>query len=326
MSLPTATALAHPNIALIKYWGKRDEAENLPAVGSLSITLDALRTRTTVTFDPALTADHLVLNGCDAPAQQHRLTRCLDALRRLAQRRDRARVDSDNDFPTGAGLASSASGYAALTVAGAAALGLDPRDPRLEDVARIGSGSAPRSLHGGIVLLENTPTGARCEPLLGPGDWALQVVVAVTTEASKDVSSRDGMVDSRRTSPYYQAWVHSHPADLNAARQCVAHRDFDGLASLAEHNCLKMHSVMLTTRPPLLYWLPVTLACIEVITALRRDGVPVFFTIDAGPQVKAVCLPDAAGTVADALMSVPGVLRLLSGGLGEGPRVLPGDG
>ncbi len=324
--MPSATALAHPNIALIKYWGKRDEDGNLPAVGSLSVTLDVLRTRTTVSFDSSLDRDELILNGAVAATEQPRLERCLNALRELAQRRDYARVESENDFPTGAGLASSASGYAALTVAGAAALGLDLRDPQLESVARIGSGSAPRSLHGGFVLLENTRSGTRCQPLLAPADWPLQVVVAVTSEAGKSTSSRDGMVDSQRTSPYYQPWVDSHPVDLAQGQRLVAARDFAGLAALAEHNCLKMHAVMLTTRPPLMYWLPVTLACMHVITGLRRDGVPVFFTIDAGPQVKAVCLPEATDTVAEALQQVPGVLRLLTGGLGPGARIVDSNG
>jgi len=324
--MSSATALAHPNIALIKYWGKRDEDGNLPAVGSLSVTLDALRTRTTVSFDSSLDRDELILNGAVAATEQPRLERCLNALRELARRRDYARVESENDFPTGAGLASSASGYAALTVAGAAALGLDLRDPQLESVARIGSGSAPRSLHGGFVLLENTPSGTRCRALLAPADWPLQVVVAVTSEAGKSTSSRDGMVDSQRTSPYYQPWVDSHPADLAQGQRLVAARDFAGLAALAEHNCLKMHAVMLTTRPPLMYWLPVTLACMQVISGLRRDGVPVFFTIDAGPQVKAVCLPEATATVAEALQQVPGVLRLLTGGLGTGASIIDSNG
>lgn len=323
--MSSATALAHPNIALIKYWGKRDEGANLPAVGSLSVTLDALRTRTTVSFEADLARDELVLNGETAAAEQTRLARCLDALRQLAGSREFARVHSDNDFPTGAGLASSASGYAALTVAGAMALGLDPADPRLEAVARIGSGSAPRSLYGGFVLLENTASGTHCKPLLAPAEWPLNVVVAVTTEAGKATSSRDGMVDSERTSPYYAPWVETHPADLARARTLLAARDFDGLADLAEHNCLKMHAVMLTTQPPLVYWLPVTLACMQVITELRRQGVPVFYTIDAGPQVKAVCLPEAADAVAEALGAVPGVLRLITGQLGEGARIVDAD-
>ena len=321
MAKQCATATAHPNVALIKYWGKRSGPGNLPAVGSLSITLDALRTQTRVCFDPALRSDELVLNGQAVAGEQARLGACLDALRALTGSRSFARVESSNDFPTGAGLASSASGYAALVAAGAVALGLDPQDARLSEIARIGSGSAPRSLFAGFALLRNTPGGTSCEQLLAPEAWPLGVVVAVTTEGGKPISSRSGMEQSRSASPYYQAWLDSHPADLEAARVAVQARDFAGLAELSEHSCLKMHAVMMSSRPPLIYWSPATLACIAAVQDLRRGGVPVFFTIDAGPQVKAVCLPDAMATVAERLAGVPGVLRLITGGLGQAPEV-----
>ncbi|HHQ13876.1 MAG TPA: diphosphomevalonate decarboxylase [Chromatiales bacterium] len=325
MSSVHATAVAHPNVALIKYWGKRDSALNLPAVDSLSITLGALQTTTRVSFDAGLDSDRLLLNGREQPAEQPRLIACLDALRNLAGTHLHAQVESVNDFPTAAGLASSASGYAALVFAGAAALGLDTSDPKLADIARIGSGSAPRSLYGGFVSLRYFDGDTRCEQLLSEQDWPLSVVVAVTTEAGKPVTSRDGMATSRDTSPYYASWIDSHPADMQAGLEYVAQRDFDGLAELAEHNCLKMHAVMMTTRPSLLYWSPVTVACMHAITGMRKDGVPVFFTIDAGPQVKAVCLPHAAEQVAERLANVPGVLRLIRGGLGGGPRIVHTD-
>lgn len=321
-----ATAVAHPNVALIKYWGKRDDGEaNLPAVDSLSITLGAMQSRSSVAFDPAFSDDELWLNGRRAPGEQARLTACLDALRNLAGVDWRARVESQNDFPTGAGLASSASGYAALTVAAAAALGIPAGEPRLVDIARIGSGSAPRSLYGGFVRLEQRGEQTRCRSLLAAADWPLQVVVAVTTEAPKATSSRDGMRLSRDSSPYYPAWLETQPADLAAAEAAVAARDFPALAELAEHNCLKMHAVMLTTRPPLLYWSPATLACLQAIQQWRREGLPVFFTVDAGPQVKAVCEPAAAAEVEQGLAAIPGVLRTIRGGLGEGARLLAGD-
>lgn len=317
-----ASAIAHPNVALIKYWGKREAATNLPAVGSLSVTLGALRTETTVTFDPSLERDSLTLNGVEQAAGQVRLAACLDALRRLAGRQVYARVVSVNDFPTGAGLASSASGYAALVRAAAAALDIDAREPRLLDIARIGSGSAPRSLFGGIVLLHCENDGTPCETLAGKDDWGLSVVVAVTTESPKAIASRDGMESSRRTSPYYEPWVATHRADLECAIACVRRRDFLTLAELAEHNCLKMHAVMMSTRPPLLYWLPSTLAVVHEVTAMRRRGVPVFFTIDAGPQVKAVCLHEAVDEVAARLAGLAGVVRTITGGLGDGARVV----
>jgi diphosphomevalonate decarboxylase len=316
-----ATAIAHPNIALIKYWGKRDAPANLPAVGSLSITLDAMRAHTTVEFDAARSGDLVLLNGAEDAATTRRVSACLDLLRRRAGVRHGALVRSDNDFPTGAGLASSAAGFAALVTAAAAALGLRLPAADLAEVARIGSGSAPRSLLGGFVLLRNDPAGgASLEPVLSPAEWPLRVVIAITATQPKAVGSRDGMERSRDTSPYYAEWVRSHAADLAAGTQLVRRHDFAGLAELAEHNCLKMHAVMLTTRPALIYWAPATLACIQAVTELRRAGTPVFFTVDAGPQVKAVCLPAAAATVAAALTAVPGVTRVMESGLGAGAR------
>jgi len=315
-----ASAIAHPNIALIKYWGKRDETNNLPAVGSLSVTLSALTTKTTVEFDDSLERDVLILNGQEQLAEHLRLASCLDGLRRMGNRQRYATVTSMNDFPTGAGLASSASGYAALVTAAAAAMGLDAGDPRLLDIARIGSGSAPRSMFGGFVLLQNDDHSTVCEQILRPQEWPLMAVVAVTTDAQKPVSSRVGMERSRLTSAYYDAWVDSHQSDIHTALEHVRNRDFFSLAELAENNCLKMHSVMMTTRPPLLYWLPETLACIRKVVELRADGLPVFFSVDAGPQVKAICLPTSVNAVADALREIPGVREIIISDLGEGAR------
>lgn len=326
MSAPlTATAIAHPNIALVKYWGKRDAAENLPAVGSLSLTLDAIRSRTHVRFEPGRRGDRVRLNGQEGGEAAARASACLDLLRRAAGVDYGALVDTDNDFPTAAGLASSASGFAALVTAATAALGLRLPAHELARVARIGSGSAPRSLFGGFVLLQPGPgNGVDVVPLLGPADWPLRVIIAVTEAGPKAMGSRAGMAASRDTSPFYGEWVRGHPADLREGQRCVAERDFPALAELAEASCLKMHAVMLATRPPLIYWSPATLACLQVVRALRRDGVPVFFTIDAGPQLKAVCEPAAAAAVRTALAAVPGVVRLIDSGLGPGAHCIDG--
>jgi diphosphomevalonate decarboxylase len=313
-----ATATAHPNIALIKYWGKRDAETNLPAVGSLSVTLQALTTRTTVEFDAGLEQDQLLLNGREQPAEQGRLESCMNAIRTAAGIDTFASITSENDFPTAAGLASSASGYAALVTAAAAASGLKEPAAGLAGIARIGSGSAPRSLFGGYVLLQNEGDDTRCEQLATAADWPMSIVVAVTTEMQKATTSRVGMEQSRLTSPYYDQWIASHPTDLDFAVGHVADRNFMALAELAEHNCQKMHAVMMTTRPPLLYWSPATLACVHRVTEMRRQGLPVFYTIDAGPQVKAICLPEAAAQVADELERTPGVLRVIVGALGGG--------
>ncbi|THD05131.1 diphosphomevalonate decarboxylase [Rhodanobacter lindaniclasticus] len=322
-----ATAQAQPNIALVKYWGKRDTRLNLPVTGSLSITLDALWTRTRVEFDALLRHDELRLNGAEDPATLARASACLDLLRRRAGTALRARIDTRNNFPTAAGLASSASGFAALVVAADAALGLGLDRRTLSMLARQGSGSAARSLFGGFVGMaagqRDDGADAVAQPLLDAAAWPLAVVVAVTSDRRKHVGSGAGMERSRRTSPFYPAWLDSAAADLAAAQRAVQARDFAALAELSEHNCLKMHAVMQSSRPPLLYWNGATVDCMQRIRALREDaGEQVFFTVDAGAQVKAVCTPDAAPRVAAALAELSGVEQVLSSRLGEGARLL----
>ncbi len=316
-----AGAIAHPNVALIKYWGKRDTAKNLPATGSLSLTLDGLATRTRVRFGADLPADSVTVNGMPDPRAAQRATYCLDRLRALAGVTSYAQVETSNDFPTGAGLASSASGYAALVRAAAAALGIEGHAAELANIARTGSGSAPRSLYDGIVLLENVADGIACRSLRAPDEWPLHVVVAVTSTAAKAVGSTAGMERSRLTSPCYAGWLDTHPADLQTALECVEQRDFERIAVVSEHSCLKMHALAMSSQPPLVYWNAATMAAMQVVRDLRAAGTPVFFTIDAGPQLKAVCLPEAVADVRAALAAVPGVLQLLECRLGRGARV-----
>ncbi len=318
-----ATAIAQPNIALIKYWGKRDCDLNLPAVGSLSVTLGSIGTRTTVEFDATLNADLVYINEQEADSANRRVEKCLDRFREKAGIAHKAVVTTANDFPTGAGLASSASGFAALVVAADRALELSLEADELVDIARTGSGSAPRSLYGGFVLLENdTGGGTRCRSVLAPETWPWSIMIAVTSEAPKKVSSTDGMELSRTTSPYFSRWVETHDADLQAAVASVENRDFEKLGELAERNCLKMHAVAMTSSPPLLYWSGATLECAQHIRELRKSGVPAFFSIDAGPQLKAFCLPENSEKVRESLESVPGVLRVISSKLGEGARIV----
>lgn len=324
-----ATAIAHPNIALVKYWGKRDEPLNLPAVGSLSITLDGLCTRTRVAFVPGLAADEVRVNGVADPRNAARVTAGLDLLRAEADCDWRAEVWSENNFPTAAGLASSASGFAALMVAGAAALGLEPPRARLSELARRCSGSAARSIFGGFVEWHRGEradgSDSVAEPLHGAGEWPLAVAVAVTSREAKAIGSTEGMRRTAASSPYWDAWVAGQGADLAAARSAVEARDLAALAAVSEQSCLKMHALALAARPGLLYWNAATVACIERVRALQAEGVPVFFTIDAGPQLKAVCLPSALAQVRAALAAVPGVVEVLSCGLGQGACLVAED-
>ena len=315
-----ATARAQPNIALIKYWGKRDTHRNLPAVGSISMTLADLYTSMQVEEDASLDADVFELNGRGETKMLTRVSRCLDRV--AGETRPKVRVISQCNFPIAAGLASSAAAFAALVVAANAALHCEHDDAALASLAGRASGSAARSLLGGFVELENRDADIEVRSLLTEHEWPLQVVVAITTADSKPVSSGDAMEISRETSPFYDRWLDQQPADLDAARDAIANRDFARLASIAEHNCLKMHSVMWGSRPPIVYWNSATLACMQTIRKLQADGVAVFFTIDAGPQVKAVCLPAEAARIQQALAATPGVTDVMLTGLGPGAAVV----
>jgi diphosphomevalonate decarboxylase len=321
----TATARAHSNIALVKYWGKRDAALNIPAVGSISLTLDALSTDTRVTFRSGLEKDEFWLAGTRANAS--RASHLLDIVRDSSGLDRRAVVESMNNFPTAAGLASSASGFAALAVAASAAAGLSLDNRELSILARRGSGSAARSLFGGIVELyagnHDDGLDSFAEPVLAPETWPLTVVVAITELGQKGVYSTAGMGGSALTSPFYPAWVDTSEDDLAAMRLAIANRDFEQLGELAEYSCLKLHALMMSTRPALLYWNAATIAAIYAVRELRANRIPVYFTIDAGPQVKALCLPEHARAVADALARVTGVHETRISALGRGAQLLP---
>lgn len=324
-----ATAVAHANIALIKYWGKRDPGLNLPAVGSLSITLQALETRTTIAFEPGLDRDRVWLNGREAGAGAERVTATLDLLRAAAGSDDRARVRSSNNFPTAAGLASSASGFAALVVAADAALGLSLPPARLSEYARRGSGSAARSIFGGFAEMARGERAdgadAVAAPLLEPEDWDLRAVIALTDRGAKQQGSTGGMELTASSSPYFADWVEGQESDLRAARRAVEARDFERLAELSEWSCLKMHATAMAAHPGIVYWNGATVEALHRVRALRAAGEAVFFTIDAGPQLKAICLPEAVDTVAGALGEIPGVLEVLPSRLGGPARVVSGD-
>jgi diphosphomevalonate decarboxylase len=306
----TATVRAHANIALAKYWGKADIARNLPAVPSLSLTLEGMRTTTEVAFLPELGQDELFLGGTAQTGKPlARAGKLLDEVRGLAGRRTFARVRSHNDFPTASGLASSASGFAALALAAVKALALELPIERVSGLARAASASAARSLFGGYVELGTSAEFAR--RVAPPEHWKLQMLVAVTSEAAKDTGSTDGMQHTARTSPYYPSWVSDAPRLFADVKAAVLARDFERLAPAVEQSALMMHASMLAANPALIYFRPATLAVIEVVRAQRRRGVAACFTIDAGPHVKVLVEPSAAVSMQRALSGLEGVLRVL---------------
>lgn len=306
-----ATAQAHANIALVKYWGKRDDARLLPQAASLSVALDGLLTTTTVELGVA--EDSFELDGrLENPARARGM---LDA----AGIRAKARIVSHNAFPTAAGLASSASGFAALAVAASAAAGQDRPVAELSALARLGSGSATRSVPGGWAVWE----GESARQVFPPSHWDLRFCIAVCAAGPKQVGSRDGMRTTRDTSPYHAAWIEQCGRDLRQALDLVERRDLRGLGALAERNALRMHADALAADPPLLYWQPATVGCLLALRELRAGGVSAWATIDAGPHVVALCAPADAARVEAALRAVAGVDEVLVCAPAGGARVVP---
>lgn len=320
-----STVIANANIALIKYWGKTDREANIPAVGSISLTLSHLWTRTTVAFRPALKYDRFFLNGRPAdPRSLQRVVRFIDEVRRRCQTEQRCEINSLNSFPTAAGLASSASGYAALAMAATHAAGCPLSLEETSSLARLGSGSAARSVFGGFVELpvgepEQSPAAIQ---LADEHFWPLAVLVAVTNDEPKIISSRAAMEITQRHSPFYEAWVEASANDLDRMRSALQRRDFEAVGALAEHSALKLHGLMMSSRPGLLYWNAGTMSVIQEVLNMRQGGLAVYFTIDAGPQVKVLCPRETCAAVADRLMALPGIRHLILAGPGPSARVV----
>jgi diphosphomevalonate decarboxylase len=325
MTSSQAIAIAHPNIALIKFWGVLDPALNLPASGSISITLDGLATRTDISFDDRLAADELLLNG--EPAGERataRVSQHLDRIRRIAGTDQAARVVSQNDFPASAGIASSASGFAALTMAAASALNLNLSQRELSIVARKGSGSAARSIFGGFVAWHMAPddAGSYAESLWPPDHWDLVDWIAVVDRTPKTTGSREGH-RLAETSPLQPARLATAPKRLEACRLALSERDFEKLAPLVELDSNIMHAVMLTSSPPLMYWSPRSLGLMQKVTAWRQAGLSVCYTLDAGPTVHCLTTADDADEVEALLRAERDVLALHRGTPGPAAAISP---
>jgi len=322
-----ALAVAHPNVALSKYWGKRGGEGNFPAVPSVSVTLAGLKTRTSVRFDGTLSEDSVVLNGeAAAEGPRARVIELLDRVRAASGDRRRAEVRSRNDFPTASGLASSASGFAALGLASVRAAGLDWSVERVSDLARRSSASAARSLFGGFVELDAGRPGAPQETLLSahpvapPEHLPLVVLVCVVTEAAKDVGSTEGMRATLAQSPYAAAWLEHAPRLHARLRDALLARDFVAVGELAEASCLAMHASAIAAG--VTYWNGATLGVMTAIRALRSAGLAAFASVDAGPHVKALTLAADAPRVRAALQGVVGVTRIIEARPGEGAALI----
>lgn len=313
MTKRTASAVASPNIALIKYWGNRDHELRLPSNGSISLTLGGLETRTTVTFDETLPFDRLTVDGSQPNnSALVRVSEHLDRIRHLAGIHTPARVESRNNFPTGVGIASSASAFAALTLAGTAAADLSLNPKELSRLARLGSGSACRSIFGGYVewYVGETHADSHAEPLAPPEHWDLIDLIAVISREHKGIGSTQGHTLAD-TSPLQSARVTDALRRLNICRDALLHRDFPTLASVVEQDSNLMHAVMFTSIPALIYWSPTTIEVMQAVTTWRAEGLEVCYTIDAGPNVHCLCTKQYADQVEERLGHLPGVIDLL---------------
>ncbi|WP_313469478.1 diphosphomevalonate decarboxylase [Carnobacterium sp.] len=288
---------AYTNIALIKYWGKRNAELILPTSSSLSLTLDAFYTETSVSFNADVKQDTFYLNdNLQDTAATQKVSRFLQLFREPAGISSPALVKSTNFVPTAAGLASSASGMAALAGAANLASGLDlnPRDLSL--VARRGSGSATRSIYGGFVEWQMGTTSADSYAVpIDDASWDIGMGVVVVNHHEKSVSSREGMKNTVATSPFYAGWLESTAKDLIEIKEAIRSQDFQKLGEITESNGMKMHGTMLGANPPLSYWEPDSVVAMQLVRQLRKEGIPCYFTMDAGPNVKVLCrLSDSA--------------------------------
>lgn len=342
----SATAVANPNIAFIKYWGNRNDALRLPANGSISMNLDGLETRTTVRFDTFLQADKVKINGKNAGGMAHaRVSKMLDEVRALAGIHHFARVESENNFPTGTGIASSASAFAALALAATKAAGLDPSpsgedaaiSPRsgvlpgalrldlaaLSRLARRGSGSACRSIPGGFVewAAGTGDADSYAVSIAPPEHWDLADCIAVISTCHKPTGSTEGHALAM-TSPLQSARVDDSPRRLGICRHAILNRDFAAFAEIMEEDSNLMHAVMMTSRPALFYWQPATLDVMQAVRAAREKGLLVCYTIDAGPNVHVICTGAAAEETAKLVGSIPGVCEVRLAKVGGSARLV----
>lgn len=319
-----ATAKAHTNIALIKYWGKRNEELILPTNNSLSLTLDGFHTTTTVDFQEELKEDHFQLNEeIVSGIALERVTEFLDLVRQMAGKESLfAKVNSINHVPTAAGFASSASGFAALAAAASKAIGLRLEQSELSRLTRRGSGSASRSIYGGFAEWQmgerEDGTDSYAVPIAPQNHWDVRMAGVVLSSEMKKISSRTGMRRTVETSPFYDGWLKSLPEDLSGIKQAIETRDFIHLGEIAEANCLKMHATSLGAKPPFTYWLDATIRVMHQVQDMREQGIPAYFTIDAGPNVKVLYLPENEQEVERILKGIKGVSDVILSKPGPG--------
>ncbi len=322
-----ATARAHSNIAFIKYWGNTDDELRIPVNDSISMNLDSLYTETTVTWDDTLQQDELVLGGETQTGKTlDRVSQHLDLIRERLGVMNKAQVVSQNNFPMGTGIASSAAAFAALTVAAVTAAGATLEERELTTLARCGSGSASRSISDGFVIWHQGTSHetSYAESFAPPSHWLLADVIAIVSDQHKNVGSRQGHTTAS-TSDLQIARVGGAEERVRVCKQAILDKDFAAFAEVVEHDSNLMHAVMMTSRPPLFYWKPATLTIMEAVREWRAEGLNVCYTLDAGPNVHCICTPEDAAEVRNRLETLSGLLEIRTASCGEGARILSSE-
>lgn len=319
------TARAHTNIALVKYWGKRDRQLMLPQTDSLSLTLNEFYATTSVEFDPQLTADQVTIDGQPVDDKgQAKIAAFLDIVRQMSGQHTFAYVQSTNHVPMAAGLASSASAFAALATAAAGAAGLQLSRRDLSRLARRGSGSATRSIYGGLVEWHRG-TGDQssfAEQIMEDVDFPIEMLAILVSTKQKKISSRSGMASSVETSPYYPAWRQVVADDMVAMKAAIHDRDIPTIGHIAEENAMRMHALTLSADPAYTYFDADTLTAIRLVHELRDSGINAYFTMDAGPNVKVIYDRHDRQAILDKLSPVFGRERLVVSQPGPGVTII----
>ncbi|HLC77290.1 MAG TPA: diphosphomevalonate decarboxylase [archaeon] len=321
-----ATAIANANIALIKYWGKRNKDLILPFNSSISMTCDGLHSKTTVEFG-YFDKDTITINDEELKKDEKDIMGHIDRIRNMAGIKERAKIVSESNFPVAAGLASSASGLAALSLAASKAAGLNLKDKELSILSRLGSGSASRSICEGFAEWHkgrhDDGSDSFAESIAPKAHWPeFRMLACIVNEGKKPVGSRAGMAQTVATSPYYPGWLSSVEDDLNTMRNAIKKKDFTLVGSTAEHNALKMHATMITTKPSIIYWTPATMDVMQSIMRWREEGLEGYFTMDAGPQVKVLCLEKDQKEFERRLKEMECIFRTIVCKPGDGAKIV----
>lgn len=319
------TAKAHSNIAMVKYWGKQDEGLRLPRNSSVSIALDEAYTLTTVEFGEKYEKDDVSLMGEGFDDMEiTKVVQHLDRVRKIAGISQRAKVVSKNNFPKSAGMASSASGFAALSAAAAASLGLKLNEKELSVLARNGSGSASRSIPGGISLWHTAENDedSYAEQIDFPKDWHIKVLLVMAEDTSaKKISTTDGMTMAK-TSPYFESAVKEAEKNLKVLREAIGGGDWKKFGKIIEDECFRLHMICMTSHPNILYWRGVTVEVFQALYRLREQGVEAFFTVDAGPHVHVVLQERDLEKVKNALSTIGGIKKVIECNVGPGTALI----